>query len=99
MVLNTPLVSLDQLSWLCSLPSPLVSGQHWKEALMLWSTSQLKPEHWGVSNTFLATNAKHSTVKAAMGKVNSISARPNTTLNWVTAAAGKSLLMFDSEEK
>lgn len=42
------------------------------------NTAQQWPKHWGVTNTFLATNAKHGTVRAAMGKMNSIPATPNT---------------------
>lgn len=44
------------------------------------STTQQQPKYWCVINTFPATKAWHSTVRAAVGKMNSISARPNTQI-------------------
>jgi len=50
----------------------------WKESSCCGSTAQQLPNHWCVISTPLATNTKHSTMRAAVGKVNSIPARPNT---------------------
>ena len=83
------LVSLGQLSWLCPFPRscPAPACHWWGGAKILerqpWccaSTGQQQPKHWCVINTFLATSTEHSTIRAAMGRINSISARPNTKL-------------------
>lgn len=62
------------------LPHPTNGGilerQHWYCA----SSAQQEPKHWGVTNTFVATNTEHRTVRAAMGKVNSIPVRTNTII-------------------
>jgi len=78
MVWNGPLVSLEQLSQRSTpeiLPSPSLLGEGrecWRERLdavrALLSSSQ---------NTLLATNTKHSTMRAAMGKINSTAATLN----------------------
>lgn len=66
--------SVGQLSWLCPFPkscpalASLARGMLERQT-MQWSTAQWQPKLWGVSHTFLATNAKHSFVKALMEKI------------------------------
>jgi len=56
-------------------------GNVGETALMLLSTAQQYPGHWCVISTFLATNTKRSTMGAAQGKMNAISASPRT-VSW-----------------
>lgn len=73
MLWNT-LWSVGQLSWLCpfpkSCPAPasLARGMLERQT-MQWSAAQQQPKLWGVSHTFLATNANHSFVRALMKKI------------------------------
>lgn len=78
------LVSLGQLSSLspllvsCSLPAyqPLrVARWGGRELQCCVNAPQRCPKNWCVTNTFLATNKKYSTMRAAVGKVKPISAR------------------------
>lgn len=41
------------------------------------TSPKIFPRHWCVINTFLATHSNWSTMRAAVGKINSILARPN----------------------
>lgn len=76
MVWNIPSSSLGQLSQLCALstscPPPVYSL--WRNGGAEWG----KDTHWCVINTVSATDPKHSTMWAAMNKVNSIPTRPST---------------------
>lgn len=50
-------------------PRLLVGGWNGGEtALMLCRAAQQQPKHWCVTNTFVGTNAKHSTVRAPVEK-------------------------------
>jgi len=54
------------------LPTPSLLGEGGnagETALMLWSTAQQQPKHRDVTNTFLATNTKHSITRAARAKL------------------------------
>jgi len=42
------------------------------------STAQQQPKHWCVTNALPATDTKHITMRAAIGKINAISAKPST---------------------
>lgn len=78
MVWDIPLVSLDQLSWLCSLPAfclhppcwPLGVGWGWREP----GCCGRNAEHWCVPSTIPATAAKQRITWAAEGKVTSMPA-------------------------
>lgn len=53
------------------LPTPRLLVGRWNGgeiALMLCRGAQQQPKHWCVTNTFVGTNAKHSTVRAPVGK-------------------------------
>lgn len=81
MIWNIPLVSLGQLSRLCSLSTSCPSPSYWLLALgrlerqprCCASTAQQLPKHRCVINT-LTTNTKHSAPRAAVGKGVSIPA-------------------------
>lgn len=51
--------------------SLLGKGKVGETDLMQWSTAQQQPKLWGVSHTFLATNANNSFVRALMEKITS----------------------------
>jgi len=53
-----------------SLPSHMGQGEN---------TVQQQPKRWCVINTFLTTNPNHSTIWAAVKKVNSVPDRSSTT--------------------
>ena len=77
-VWNIPLVSLGQRSWLCPLSTscpPL--GEEARAPQCCAGAVQQQPKHRCVINTVLGTNPKHSTIQAAMRKVNSIPAWPS----------------------
>lgn len=85
-VWSISLVSLVQLSWLCPLPTSCPPPAHWP---LGWSwrgsldaptgsTGQQRTTHWCLINSVTATNTKHSTMRAAIKKVNFIPARPST---------------------
>ena len=61
-------------------PSLLLSGggNVGDTALVCAGTAQQQPKHRCVINTLLASKRQHSTMRAAVGRINSISARPNT---------------------
>lgn len=96
MVWNIPLVSLGQLSWLC--PLPRFCPPHLLVVVMVmldsceavWALLLGQPKHWGVINSFLATDAKHSTVLCCYGKnhlhLSQIQSIPvGTSPSWVIA--------------
>ena len=85
-VWNIAVVSLGQVPWLCPLqdlahPQPTGEGDVGETALLCASTAQQQPQPWCVTSTLLATDAQHSTVGAAEERINSCSARHNTTSN------------------
>lgn len=62
----SPLASLGQLFWLCSIRSSCVPayllGSGIKRKPCSWAVlTQSQPKHWGVIDTILGTNPKHST--------------------------------------
>lgn len=55
----------------------------WRHSLdSVWALLSHSPKHWCFVNTVLGTNTKHSTIEAAVGKINSIPDRPNTGPNF-----------------
>lgn len=61
------LVMSSAKTWLS--PRLLVGGWNDGEtALVLCRAAQQQPELWCVTNTFVGTNAKHSSVRAPVGK-------------------------------
>lgn len=68
---------LCQLSWLCCLPRPCSSPVYWG-GRSIGEAVLLQPQHCSakalavIASCFPATNAKHSTARAAMRKSNSI---------------------------
>lgn len=81
---KTPLATLIQLFWLYALPTSCPCIDFSEDEVLekqCWgcvSPVQQEPKICGITNTFTATNAKHRAVRAAVGKMNSISARHNT---------------------
>ena len=63
------------------LPTPSLLGERGgmleRQPCCCASTAQQQPKHWCVSNIFLATNTKHSTMRAAIGKL--IPSQPDPT--------------------
>lgn len=53
------------------------------------STAQQQRKHWCAINTVLVTNPKHSTIQAAMKKINVNSGRPSITLQLIFSPVDK----------
>lgn len=64
----------------CSHPSLLVRWECYSQPCRCGNIVQEQPKHWCFINTFLATNTKHSSTRAARGKITFFSVRPNTTV-------------------
>lgn len=101
MVWNISLVSGGQLSPLCPLPAPWPPPAYslWgaeQEQRRPWrctSTAQEQLKHCCVINTGLVADLQHSTVRAAVKKMNSLPAKPSTTV-YTRQSAGFLIFFF-----